>query len=427
MKNSAQILIKNARLIEPQSEFHLQEVDLLLKDGKIEQIAPRISIDNIETFTAENLHVSLGWMDLRANFSDPGKEDREDLESGAMAAWQGGFTSVGLSPQTHPVADNKAGIQYIKSASYSSPINLLPYGAFSRETKGEELSEIYDMNKAGALAFSNGKHCVKNSALMKLALLYNRDLKKPLQVQSFDADLMAEGQMHEGSKSTWLGLKGIPEIAETISQERDISLAEYCDAPLHFNGISSTQSVALLRDAQKKGLSISGDVNLMNLIFSADDLESYDSRLKVFPPLREMSDQASLIKALKEGVLKGIASNHEARTIEEKRCEFDLASFGAATLEGFFGALNAALEKEMQLTEIINHISRAPRELTGYQENMTIKAGEAVELTFFNPSLEWSWNEIKPYSKAANYPFHLTRLKGKALATFVKGKFSPIV
>jgi len=426
MKNSVQILIKNARLIEPQSEFHLQEVDLLLQDGKIEKIAPSISIDNIETFTAENLHVSLGWMDLRANFSDPGKEDREDLESGAMAAWQGGFTSVGISPQTNPVADNKAGIQYIKSASFASPINLLPYGAFSRETKGEELSEIYDMNKAGALAFSNGKRCVKNSALMKLALLYNRDLKKPLQVQSFDADLMSEGQMHEGSKSTWLGLKGIPEIAETISQERDISLAEYCDAPLHFNGISGTQSIALLRAAQKKGLAISGDVNLMNLIFSADDLESYDSRLKVFPPLREMSDQVSLIKALKEGVLKGIASNHEPRTVEEKRCEFDLASFGAATLEGFFGALNAALEKEMELSDIIYQISRAPRELTGYQENMCIKAGEAVELTFFNPSLEWSWSELKPFSKAANYPFSLTRLKGKAVASFVKGKFSPI-
>ncbi len=426
MKNLAQILIKNARLIEPQSEFHLQQVDLLLQNGKIEQIAPTISRDNIETFTSENLHVSLGWMDLRANFSDPGMEDREDLESGAMAAWQGGFTSVGLSPQTEPVADNKAGIQYIKGASISSPVNLLPYGAFSRETKGEELSEIYDMNRAGALAFSNGKRSVKNSALMKLALLYNRDLKKPLQVQSYDAELMSEGQMHEGAKSTWLGLKGIPEIAETISQERDITLAEYCEAPLHFNGISSSKSVALIESAQKKGIAISGDVNLMNLLFSADDLESYDSRLKVFPPLREKSDQKSLIQALKKGTLKGIASNHEPRTIEEKRCEFDLASFGAATLEGFFGALNAALEKDMELSQIIYHISRAPRELTGYQENMHLKAGEAAELTFFNPSLEWSWQDFQPQSKAANYPFGLIPLKGKALATFVKGKFSLI-
>ncbi|PTM04621.1 MAG: dihydroorotase [Bacteroidetes bacterium] len=426
MKNSAQILIKNARLVEPLSEFHLQQVDLLLTNGKLEQIAPSISIDNIETFSADNLHVSLGWMDLRANFSDPGMEDREDLESGALAAWQGGFTSVGLSPQTEPVADTKASIHYINRANQNSPVNLLPYGAFSRGTKGEELSEIYDMHKAGALAFSNGKHSVSNSALMKLALLYNRDLKRPLQVQSFDANLRADGQMHEGSKSTWLGLKGLPEISETITQARDIHLAEYCEAALHFNGISCRQSVALLREAQAKSLAISGDVNLMNLLFTDEDLETYDSRLKVFPPLREMRDKSNLVQALKDGVLKGIASNHEPRTIEEKRCEFDMASFGTATLEGFFGALNAALETEMTLSDIIYQISRAPREITHYQTNMAVKAGEEVELTFFNPALEWSWSDLKPYSKAANYPFDLIPLKGKALATYVKGKFSPI-
>ena len=426
MKNSAQILIKNARLVEPLSEFHLQQVDLLLNDGKLEQIAPSISIDNIETFSADNLHVSLGWMDLRANFSDPGMEDREDLESGAMAAWQGGFTSVGLSPQTEPVADTKASIHYINRANQNSPVNLLPYGAFSRGTKGEELSEIYDMDKAGALAFSNGKQSVSNSALMKLALLYNRDLKRPLQVQSFDANLRAEGQMHEGSKSTWLGLNGLAEISETITQARDIRLAEYCSAALHFTGISSSKSVELVREAQEKGIAISGDVNLMNLLFTDEDLETYDSRLKVFPPLREMRDKSNLVQALKDGVLKGIASNHEPRTIEEKRCEFDMASFGAATLEGFFGALNAALEKEMTLSDIIYQISRAPREITQYQTNMAVKAGEEVELTFFNPALEWSWNDLKPFSKAANYPFELIPLKGRALATYVKGKFSPI-
>lgn len=426
MKNSAQILIKNVRLIEPQSAFHLQKVDLLLSNGRVEQIAPSISLENIEIFSADNLHVSLGWMDLRANFSDPGNEDREDLESGALAAWHGGFTSVGLSPQTIPVADNKASIQYINSASNLCPINLLPYGAFSHAAKGEELSEIYDMDRSGALAFSNGKNTVKNSALMKLALLYNRDLKQALHVQSFDEDLTKDGQMHEGAKSTWLGLKGIPSVAETINQSRDIHLAEYCDAPLHFMGVSSAESVKLLQDAQEKGIATSGDVNLMNLLFTDADLESYDSCLKVMPPLREKSDQTALIAGLKQGVLKGIASNHEPRTIEEKRCEFDLASFGAATLEGFFGALNAALEKEMDLSEIIYQISRAPREVTNYQKSMTIASGEEAELTFFDPDLEWQWEDFKIYSKAANYPFTKTRLKGKALATFVKGNFSII-
>jgi dihydroorotase len=304
MKNSAQILIKNVTLIESQSEFHLQKVDLLLSNGRVEQIAPSILLEEVETFSAENLHVSLGWMDLRANFSDPGNEDREDLESGALAAWHGGFTSVGISPQTMPIADTKASIHYINSGSKLCPINLLSYGAFSRATKGEELSEIYDMDRAGALAFSNGKNNVKNSALMKLALLYNRDLKKALHVQSFDEDLMKDGQMHEGAKSTWLGLKGIPAMAETINQARDIQLAEYCDAPLHFMGISSAQSVKLLQDAQEKGLATSGDVNIMNLLFTDADLESYDSCLKIMPPLREENDKAALIKGLKDGVLK---------------------------------------------------------------------------------------------------------------------------
>lgn len=426
MKNSEQILIKKARLIEPQSEYHLQEVDLLLSDGILQKIAPEINEEGLETFSAENLHVSLGWLDLRAQFSDPGNEDREDIQTGSLAAWQGGFTSVALSPQTQPVADTKSAIHYVNRANEGSPVNLLPYGAFSRGTLGEELSEIYDMHKAGAIAFSNGNKAVKNSALMKLALLYNKDLGKALQVLSYDEALMLEGQMHEGSKSTWLGLKGIPEMSETISQNRDIRLAEYCQAPLHFMGISSAQSVALLRAAQADGQEISGDVNLMNLLFTDEDLDSYDSNLKVFPPLRSRVDKESLISALKEGVLKGICSNHQPRTIEEKRCEFDLAAFGAASLEGFFAALNAALEDQMELSEIIYQISRAPREILKYQEDLRIEAGAAVELSFFNPSLEWNWEDIKPYSKAANYPFRGLKLKGKPLATYCKGKFRPI-
>jgi dihydroorotase len=417
------VLLKSVKILDQQSKHHQKKVDILLEDGLIKAIGNDLEADAAQVIAGDDLHASPGWVELRANFNDPGNEDRETLESGAQAAHQGGFTAVALSPQTNPVVDHKSGIEYLRSKSQFLPVQLLPFGAFSKGLKGEELSEIYDMRSAGAIAFSNGSKPVANSALMKLALLYQRELPEALQVLSFDPAIVSGGQMHEGPKSTWLGLKGIPELGESLSMARDIALAEYTNSALHFQGVSSLRGVELIRDAQARGLDISGDVNLLNLIYTDEALEAYDSNFKVYPPLREEQDRKALIQALKDGVLKGIASDHRPRTIEEKRCEFDLAHFGAATIEASFALLNTHLSEELGLERIIHLMSHASREILNFQSGIAIEEGAPVDLTIFDPSLKWQWDNYTPKSKAANYPFKGMEFTGKVIGTFCKGRW----
>lgn len=423
--NSALYLLKGVRIIDSKSPFHNQVQDILLGPNEIIDIQKTINTPEAQKIKGNNLHVSLGFTDLRANFNDPGNEDREDLQSGAEAALQGGFTSVALSPETTPITDNKAGVEYLCSYSRGSKINLLPIAAFSKNLQGEELSEFYDMRQAGAIAFNHGGRPLSNSALMRLALLYNRELKTPLQVLSYDPKISAGGQMHEGPKSTWLGLKGIPDLAETLYMSRDIALAEYTGAAIHFMGVSSQAGLELIRSAQQKGLKVSGDVNLLNLIYTDQDLESYNTNLKLFPPLREESDREALIAGLKDGSLTGIASDHNPATIEEKKCEFDGARFGAATLEGSFSALLSHLERDLGLERIVDLLSRGSRSILAYRQEEHIAIGQKVDLCVFDPDEKWAWNEYQPKSKAANYPFAGEVFKGRVRGTYCKGIWRP--
>lgn len=422
------LLIKSARIIDAKSPFNDKVMDLWIEGDSIIDIAA--SIDDkgdCEIFEAENLHLSIGWMDLRANFNDPGHEDRESIESGAWAAAQGGFTNVALSPQTEPSVDSKASVHYILKQNPDLPINLIAIGAFSKGLKGDELSEIYDMKAAGATAFSHGNRAVSNSALMRLALLYNREIGPALQVLAQESSMRANGQMHEGEKSTWLGLKGIPDLAESLAIARDLALAEYCESPIHFQALSSKKGLELIREAQEKGQRVSADVNLMNLIYTDADLESYDTNLKVYPPLRSTEDRKALIEGLKAGHIKAIASDHTPLTVEEKRCEFDIAYFGAASLEGFFPSLNANLGEELGLAKLIECITSGPREILNYQTELKVDKGQRADLSFFNPDANLDWSSLKLKSKAANYPFKGKSLKGKALAIYQKGKLTKLV
>lgn len=417
------VLIKSAKILDSKSEYHQKRKDVILENGVITEVGDNLNAENAQVVSSNDLHLSLGWVELRANFNDPGNEDRETLETGAAAALNGGFTAVALSPQTNPAVDSKAGIEYLISKSKSLPAHLLPLGAFSRQLKGEELSEVYDMRAAGAIAFSNGYNPVSNSAVMKLALLYQRELPEALQVLSFDPAIAAAGQMHEGPKSTWLGLKGIPDLAETLSMSRDIALAEYTGAAIHFQGVSTRRGIELIKEAQARGLKVSGDVNLLNLVYTDEALDTYDSNFKVFPPLRESSDQEALQEALKEGVLMGIAGNHRPRTVEEKRCEFDLAYYGAATLEANFALLNTKLADKLGLDCIVDQLSRKSRAILNYQTEQKIEKGAEVDLSLFDPSLEWEWDQYRPLSKAANYPFKGMRFKGQVIGTYCKGLY----
>lgn len=412
MKDTHRILIKKARIVDHRSAHHGQQKDLLLTEGRIEAIEDNIDASEQDQLVeVENLHVSPGWFDLRANFRDPGHEDKEDLRSGALAALKGGFTGVALSPDTEPVLDSKADLEYIYRKSENSPLRIYPFGAFTKGLKGEELSEMYDMHQAGAVGFSDGGHSLENSAVLKLALQYARNFAPALHLRPADVGLRDLGVMHEGSQSTWLGLRGSPSLTEAMGLRRDLLLAEYAETKVHFTGISAAESVVIIKENSPL---CSADINALNLLFSDEDLADYNTDLKLSPPLRTRADQEALIEALKEGTIKIICSDHQPHTIEDKQCEFDLAAYGAASLEGFFGALWHRLHKDLSLAEFIPMISEHPRSLLGL-ETSQLAVGARAELTLFDPDQQWTLQKETLESKAANQALLNRPLRGKAL------------
>jgi dihydroorotase len=414
------ILIRKATIIDPTSSHNGLVKDILIEEDVITLIEDDIDVDGVEIFEADNLHVSPGWFDLRANFCDPGHEEKEDIESGINAAIFGGFTGVGLSPDTKPVVDSKASIEYVYRKSEELPVNVYPYGSFSKKQEGKELSEMYDMYQAGAIGFSQGKKPVTNNALLRLAMQYPKAFAPPIHVMPLDENLAHGGQMHEGNQSTYLGLKGIPALSEELTLHNLLNLAEYAETPIHVMGISSQGSVKILEQAQKDGKEFSADVAIANLFFTDQDLDTYDSNLKVLPPIRTSEDRDKLIDALKDGIIQVITSDHSPQDVESKKCEFDHADFGMISLESFFGALGKALDGKLSWDKIIELIAINPRRILDL-ELPTIEKGKWAEMTFFNPDLKWTLQKEHIQSKSHNSPFIGKELKGKALGIYNEG------
>jgi dihydroorotase len=419
MENN-KLIIKQAKIIDSSSPYNGQVKDLLIENDEIKAIEDSIQDDNAEVFEASNLHISPGWFDLRANFNDPGHEEKEDIESGINAAIYGGFTSVAVSPQTEPVLDSKADIGYIYKKSEGFPVNIYPYGAFTKGLKGKEIGDMYDMYEAGAVGFSHGKRAVNSSSIMKLALQYSREFAPPLHVFSCEETLQSNGQMHEGESSIMLGLKGIPSLAEEVQVLRDLHLADYSESSIHFTSISSKSVVDILKSAQQEGKEFTADVSVANLFFTDEELNQYDTNLKTLPPLRAKEDREALIFALREGIIQAIASDHSPQETEGKKCEFDYAEFGMIALESFFGATLTALEGKIELSKIIDLISINPRKILNLSIP-SIKEGNWAELTLFDPDKEWSFSKEDIQSKSSNTPFIGKILKGKALGIVNNG------
>lgn len=414
------VLIKKAKIIDPTSIHNGLVMDILIENETIVSISENIENDSYAIIKAKNLSVSPGWFDLRANFCDPGHEEKETIESGANAAIYGGFTGVAISPDTNPGIDSKALIEYIYKKAEELPINIYPYGAITKKLQGKELSEMFDMQQAGAIAFSDGKSSINNLSLLKVALQYQKGFGGALHLSALNNDLAKDGQMHEGEKSTLLGLKGLPSLAEEIAIQNILQVAEYVETPIHLNGISSEEAVSILTKAQKNGNEFTADVSAINLFFTDSNLESYDTRFKIMPPLRAQNDKEALIRALNDGVIQAIASDHSPENIENKMCEFEHASFGAIALESFIGSLGKALDGKVSWEKIIELISINPRRILGLAIP-TIQEGSSAELSFFDTEKEWVFSKDDIQSKSKNSPFIGETLKGKALGIYNEG------
>jgi dihydroorotase len=417
------ILLKSVKIIDPSSPHHQAKADVVIKNGVIQKIAKAGTLDDKadKTFEGKNNHLSIGWFDLRSNFREPGFEYKEDMNSGTAAAIRGGFTGVMLMPSTEPPVNGKADVEFIKSKTASGLVQIVPSGTLSHNREGRDLSEMYDMWNSGARAFTDDKIPVSDSGLMLRALMYAKNFGGLIMSFADDKDLSAKGQVNEGVMNVQLGIKGMPALAEEVMITRDLSLAEYAEAPIHFSTISTAGSVDLIRQAKKKGLKVSADVAVHQLILDETALAGFDTNFKVKPPLRTKGDVKALHQGVKDGTIDCVCSDHSPEDIENKRKEFDLASYGIIGLQTAFGLMNKALHKDMKLEDIIGLITIQPRRILGL-EIPSIREGNAADLTLFDPAAEWTFSESDIVSKSKNTPFHGEKLLGRPVAVFNRNR-----
>lgn len=412
-----QLLIRKATIIAPHHPLHREKKDIFIHNGIIEHIADHLDMTAEQEIAADDLMVSAGWMDLFADFCDPGFEYREDLVSGALAAASGGYTDVCVLPNTSPVVHNKSQVEYILQKGNNSPVTLHPIGAVSQQAEGKDLAEMYDMQQAGALLFSDGLQSVQSPGLLLKALQYVLPFNGTIVQLPDDKDIQPRGLMNESITSTQLGLPGRPAIAEELMVSRDLELLKYTGSKLHITGISTRKSVELIAKAKQEGLQVSCSVTPYHLFYGEEDVTGYDTNLKVNPPLRSMDDVAALRAGLGDGTIDGIATHHLPQHIDAKICEFEYAKNGMIGLQTSFAVLNHIAQLEgWSVEQVVHWLSAVPRSIAQLPYPK-IEVGELAKLTLFNPSVPFQFQRSNNASRSTNSAFFDVPLTGKVIGT----------
>lgn len=417
---SMHILLKNVKIVAPSSAFHGQKQDILIENGSISRIAPAITAEGAQVVSGPNLHVSLGWMDIFAHFCDPGQEYKEDLQSGTLAAAKGGFTTVMIVPNTQPALHTKPQVAYVLSQTAHSPVQVLPIGAATKNLEGASLSEMYEMQEAGAIAFSDGFKPIQSPGLLLKALQYVKAFDGTIIQLPDDQSISAHGLMHEGIYSTQLGMPGKPALAEELIIQRDLELAEYTGSRLHLTGVSTARSIDLIAKAKARGIRVTCSVTPYHLSFTDADLVNYNTHLKVNPPLRSEQDVAALRDGVLSGVVDCFATHHQPQDWDAKQLEFEYAKNGMIGLETCFGVLRRHIP-QLPLEQLINLLSVQPRRIFGLPVP-EIQEGAVANLTIFDPDAAYTFAVSDIASRSKNSAYIGEQLRGKVLGIIAKNK-----
>ncbi len=416
------LVLQGGTILDPLSG-RSKKGNVVIERNKIKSVGSTGGEKGETKIDCSGLVITHGFCDVHVHFREPGREDKETLQTGSRAALAGGFTRVCVMPNTSPPLDTPESIRFIIEKAEECPVHIHPIGAVTKGQKGQELTEIQGIISEGAVALSDDGLPISDAQVMRLALEYTSMFDKPVINHAEDECLRNNGLMHEGEISTRLGLAGNPSLAEAIMIQRDLELANMIQAKLHVPHVSSAGGAANIRRMKKLNPNITAEVTPHHLFFNDQALLEYNTNFKVAPPIRTEDDRKELIKAVKDGTFDCIATDHAPHTIEEKEATFESAPFGMIGLESCFGAVNKVLD--MPLKELLKLLTVNPRRVMGFEVDL-FKVGCAAELTILDPDQEWIYKEQNIYSKSRNTPFIGEKLKGKVRYTISKGTIADL-
>lgn len=447
------LLLTGGRVIDPANRLDAV-ADVLLANGKVAAVGPEAAQQappNAERLAVDGLVVCPGLIDLHVHLREPGQTAKETIATGTAAAARGGFTSVVCMPNTSPAIDNSGTVALIQNlAEEQGVVQVFVSGAITRGIAGEELAPIGSLKKAGVVAITDDGHCVQNNELMRRALEYAKMFDLTVMDHCQDYSLVTDGVMHEGYWNIALGLRGWPAAGEEMIVARNILLAETTGARVHCQHLSAAGSVQLLREAKRRGIPISGEAcphhfTLTDAAIAGSEKfwredgkglfglgpdggerpawPAYDTHFKMNPPLRTARDREAILEGLADGTIEVVASDHAPHCDYEKEVEFDYAPFGITGLETELALTLMQLyhPKKLALPDLVAKLTIGPARLLGLPKG-TLSVGADADVTVFDPDRAWVFDKKGSASKSLNSPFYGWRLKGKAVATIVKGK-----
>ena len=418
------ILIKNGRVIDPANKID-KVTNVFIENGKIKSIGPKAPKAR-KTIDAKGLIVTPGLIDMHVHLREPGKEDEETIASGTAAAINGGFTSVACMPNTDPAIDNEASAEFVYlQAKRAGKANVFPIGAVTKGRKGEEISEMGQLFRGGAVGFSDDGAPIKSAEVVRRALEYSRMFDKSIIDHCEDLDLIRDGVMSEGSVSVTLGLVGMPPVSEEIMVYRDIALAKLTNGKLHIAHISTKRAVELVRQAKKGGIKVTAEVTPHHLTLTDDYVKTSDfnTNYKVNPPLRTRSDIEALKAGLKDGTIDAIASDHAPHSESAKDVEYNVAPFGIIGMETLLPVVLTELvhKKVITINQLVAALTVNPARILGITKG-TLSIGADADVTLIDLNKEWVIDPSKFKSKSRNCPFTGWKVKGRAVGVIVAGQ-----